>query len=408
MSRSTESTSRVRIKDLKLNILLETTKAINNNASTEDLLENFEAFLRDNLKIEKLLLYSYDSEWNCVLQYGVLPAELERIDPKRDLSGFSEITFTMALEQPHLKPFDVIIPVTHKSEPLAFLLIGDLYDDEIAVSPTIRHLPFIQTLTNIIAVAIENKRLAKERVRQEVMRKELELASQMQNFLFPRTLPQNDRIEISALYQPHQQVGGDYYDYIKINENEFAICMADVSGKGVSAALLMANFQAHIRALFSYTTSMRDLVRELNNKVMNNAQGEKFITLFVARYNIVTRKLHYVNAGHNPPILATGNSVMHLNTGCMGLGMFDELPTIREGIVPLGPHSTLVCYTDGLVETENAKEEEFGMSRLSAILEKNYYVSMEELNRLIMEELEEFKNGAEFLDDVTLLSMRVF
>ena len=107
------------------------------------------------------------------------------------------------------------------------------------ISPIIKHLPFIQTFTNIIAVAIENKNLAKEAIRQERIKKELELASEMQTMLLPTALPKDNKLDIAAFYKSHQQVGGDYYDVIWVNKTEIAMCIADVSGKGVSAAILM-------------------------------------------------------------------------------------------------------------------------------------------------------------------------
>ena len=110
-------------------------------------------------------------------------------------------------------------------------------------------MSFIQTITNLIVVAIENNKMAVEQLKQAAMKKELELAAQMQSLLFPPSLPSNESYEIHATYLPHQEVGGDYYDYIPLSDHEFAICMADVSGKGIAAALLMANFQANLHAL---------------------------------------------------------------------------------------------------------------------------------------------------------------
>ena len=154
-------------------------------------------------------------------------------------------------------------------------------------------------------------------------------------------------------------MGGDYYDFIWLNANEFAFCVADVSGKGVPAALLMSNFQANLRVLLFYIPSLTELVKELNSKVMASAKGEKFITFFIAKYNLKTQTLTYVNAAHNPPLLASGNTISELKIGCTGLGMFDEIGLIEEGILSISPDSTILCYTDGLVELENEKSQNF-------------------------------------------------
>jgi len=400
-----ESLSSKRIKDLKLNLLLEVTKAINNNFSTEQLLDIFQNFVKDQLNIGKLLLFSNDSGWKCLLKYGVNEQE-QTIDIEKDLIKVKEISTIDLYSKTPDNSFEIIIPVLHKSEPLAFLLIGDLEDKQ-EMSPAIKHLPFIQTLTNIIIVAIENKKLAKENIRQAAIKKELELASEMQSMLFPTKLPNNKYISMAAFYQPHTQVGGDYYDYIQLNENELVFCMADVSGKGVSAALLMSNFQANLRALLNNTISLTDLVRELNSKVMGSAKGEKFITFFIAKYNVITKVLTYVNAAHNPPILANGNSISLLKIGCTGLGMFDELEKVSEGIVNINTTSILHCYTDGLVELENEKGKEYGIDALKEIIKKNVKLNPAQLNKVIVEDVIRFKASKPYVDDIALLTCKI-
>lgn len=395
------------IKDIKLNSLLEITKAINNNFSTEQLLKLFEDVLENQLNIGRLVLFSNENEngWKCILKYGV-GAEYADISVERDLLPIREIGTISFSKKALNRSFEIVVPVYHKSLPLAYVLIGDL-EDKVEVSPAIKHLPFVQTLTSIIVVAIENKKLAKETIRQAAMRKELELASEMQSMLFPSTLPHDSKLDTAAFYLPHQQVGGDYYDFIWLNENECAFCVADVSGKGVAAALLMSNFQANLRILFSHTTSLTELVRELNAKVMANAKGEKFITLFIAKYNLVTHTLTYINAAHNPPLMANGNSITALKIGCTGLGMFDEITRIKEGIVNITPGTTIVCYTDGLVELENDNSEDFGMDSLKELIRKNPELDMKALNKKIMETLIEYKQSKPYIDDIALFSVRI-
>ncbi|HLC83912.1 MAG TPA: PP2C family protein-serine/threonine phosphatase [Bacteroidia bacterium] len=396
-----------RVKDIKLNSLLEITKAINNNFSTEQLLEIFEEVLEKQLNIGKLVLFSNENDsWKCILKYGV-GDEYNDINVERDLLSIKEIG-TINFSQKRLsKAFEIVIPVFHKLQPLAYVLIGDL-EDKVEVSPAIKHLPFVQTLTSIIVVAIENKKLARDTIRQAAMRKELELASEMQSMLFPSTLPKDKNIDTAAFYLPHQQVGGDYYDFIWLNENECAFCVADVSGKGVAAALLMSNFQANLRVLFHHTSTLTELVRELNSKVMANAKGEKFITLFIAKYNLITRTLTYVNAAHNPPLIASGNSISTLKIGCTGLGMFDEIDKIKEGIVNISPGTTIVCYTDGLTELENDKGEDFGIDSLKDLIKNNPKLNMMELNVRIMETVMNYKQSRPYIDDIALFSIKVF
>ena len=394
-----------RIKDIKLNSLLEITKAINHNSSTEQLLQILENVLKNELNIGKLVLFSNENGWKCVLKYGV-GEEYNDINVDKDLLPIHEISTTNFSEGTLSKTFEIVIPVFHKTVPLAYVLIGDL-EDKVELSPTIKHLPFVQTLASIIVVAIENKKLAKENIRQAAMKKELELASEMQSMLFPTSLPADNILDTSAFYLPHQEVGGDYYDFIWLNKNECAFCVADVSGKGVAAALLMSNFQANLRVLFNQTTSLTELVRELNSKVMASAKGEKFITLFIAKYNLITRTLTYVNAAHNPPLVSIGNSISLLKTGCTGLGMFDEITKIKEGIVNITSGTSIVCYTDGLVELENDNSEDFGIESLKNIIKNNQQLNMKELNRLIMQTIIDYKQSMPYIDDIALFSIRM-
>ena len=212
---------------------------------------------------------------------------------------------------------------------------------------------------------------------------------------------------MDAVYLPHQQVGGDYYDFIQINENEVAICVADVSGKGVPAALLMSNFQANLRILLHHIPSLPELMRELNTKVSANSKGEKFITLFIAKYNTVTRVLHYINAGHNPPLVIDEDGANLLTVGCTGLGMFDELIKVKEGIVNVAHGALLLCYTDGLVETTNEKDEDFSLQRLQQIALDNRKLTPKQLNALVIDKVNEHKGDLPYIDDIALVTCRL-
>jgi len=396
--------SALKLKNLKLNSLLEITNAINNNFSREQLLKIFEFVLRNQLNIGRLLFYTKDEKWEESIAHGMLNGCVSP-NLETDLLPIQEVQELKKSDKKYFGQFDVIIPILHKNEPLAYLLAGDINEDLIENTKT-RHIPFIQTLANIIMVSIENKRLFKENLQRAGMTREMELASEMQNMLFPSKLPHNDNVEMAAYHKPHHDVGGDYYDFIQLSDNEIAFCMADVSGKGVSAALLMSNFQANLRALFQQQTSLTELVQELNVKVLNSAMGEKFITIFMAKYNFVTRVLQYVNAGQNPPILVSNNTTSSLSTGCPGLGMLDELPSIREGVVILDPGSIITCYTDGVTELENSREREFGESKLELILLDTQNNPVRTINENIVKLLRSHKGQMPYVDDIALLTTR--
>jgi len=398
----------LRLKDFKLNSLLDITTAIKSNQNVDDLTRLFAFIVKEQLGFDKFLLFNKQEDWNCLIKVGYR-GKVNSLDVPEILGRFKEFTVIESSHSKLLNDFDVVVPVFHKDKPLAYLLIegGVEYDGHF--NKALKYMSFIQTLTNIIVVAIENKRMAKIDLKQERFKKDLEVASAMQQMLFPHDLPTNKRMDISAKYKPRHEVGGDYYDFIPLGEDEYIICIADVSGKGVSAAMLMANFQATIRTLFQYQRfEMKALMLELNKLVMNSAKGEKFITFFIAHYNANTRILNYVNAGHNHPFITNGKDVEDLDMGCIGLGMLDELPFINVGNKELSPNTTLVLYTDGVVELENEAEEFFGAERLVKLVNNYYPLNMDDMNSLIFSKLDEWKGPLELVDDTAIFSCRFF
>lgn len=409
-SREIQLIEKLSLKKFKLNALLEITTAINENTPKEELLDLYSSILIEDLDIEKIALFYKDKEWSCILKNGITPV-IENIDVEKRLASYKEISIVEPSDDTIINEFEVIIPVYHKNNPLAYLMIGDFSDDPKAINQTgaIEHMPFIQTLTNIIIVAIENKRLANEAIEQAKVRKELEFASEMQEMLFPRDLPNNDKLEAAGYHQPHNLVGGDYYDFIEISETEFVFCIADVSGKGVSAALLMANFQANMKAIIAkhYYFTMSDMVQDLNTKVMESAKGEKFITFFVAYFDFKTGILKYINAGHNPPVLLTKDKTELLEKGCTGLGMFDTIPDVDVGILELDTDTLIQGYTDGIVEQENEEGEFYDLDRLKKLLRTHVDKSCTSINDEILKDIERFKGATEYSDDLTLLNCKI-
>lgn len=396
------------LKDFKLNSLLEMTNAINSNLGVEHITRIYEFILKEQLGFSKLVLFNRQEEWNCLLKLG-FKGKVKEINVERDLARFREITFIESSASGIISEFDVVIPVFHKDHALAYLLLKSINPMDRLQEDALNNIAFIQTLTNIMVVAIENKRMARQSIIQERIKKELEVAREMQKLLFPSDLPSNKQMDLSAKYIPRHEVGGDYYDFIPLGDDEYIICIGDVSGKGIGAAMLMANFQATIRTLFNYQRFELDfLVHELNTKVMKSAKGEKFITFFIAHYNAATRKLHYVNAGHNHPVLTNGKEVIMLDQGTIGLGMLDELPFVNIGQQTLRPNTTLMLYTDGVVELENEAEEFFSIERLIKLIHSFYPLKMEDMNNLIFSKLDEWRGDLSLVDDTAVFGCRFF
>jgi sigma-B regulation protein RsbU (phosphoserine phosphatase) len=268
-------------------------------------------------------------------------------------------------------------------------------------------LNFIQTLMNVIVVALENKKLFRERIQAERFQREMELAVEVQNMLIPLRLHIETGVEIGSKYLPHQNIGGDYFDFIRLNEKEFLWCIADVSGKGISAALLMSNFQASLRAWATVEEDLGSLVERLNQIVIRNTKGEKFITLFLAKYNEETRKLKYINAGHNPSLVYDKKQVVELKVGTTMIGVFDELPFLNVGEMQIEPGTLIFNYTDGLLDYEPADAVVWNEEKLMQFVENNGTLNPDKFNQKLLNELSMLVKTKP-IDDITLLTLHIF
>lgn len=390
----------------ELNSLLEITRAINKNSPTPVLIEMMESILKTHLNVGKLrLLIEKDNSFICISKYGghfeTLPVllkacvGLKKIKHPSSLSGNSNEL---------LKNYNYFIPFYDKLKPLAYTLIGDFNSPAEMVD---NDLSFVQTLINAIILALHNKKLFRQRLETERIQREMELASEVQNMLIPGKLHRDTAVEIGAKYLPHQNIGGDYFDFIRINDQELIWCIADVSGKGISAALLMANFQASLRAWATVEDDLTAIIERLNSIVIKNTRGEKFITLFLAKYNQVTRKMNYINAGHNPSILYCDGEAIQLKLGTTMIGAFEELPFINQGEVDVDPGSLIFNYTDGLLDYEADQADKWNEDELMKFTIANGHHNPDRFNQSLMDHLNLVVKGKP-IDDITLLTLRVF
>jgi sigma-B regulation protein RsbU (phosphoserine phosphatase) len=400
---------RLQLRDVKLKTLLELTQAINDNLSTKELLSQYQNIVEKDLLIKKLVLFTKtDGIWANAISYGH-NSFMKWEDVAMDCANVKGVELIRAGNNKALDGFDMLIPVFHKEMPQAYLCIGDTDEDELAVSPIIKHMRFIQTLTNLISVAIENKTLMEKSLEQERIKTELDLAAEMQALMVDSGHEVYDGYEVATYYRPHQQVGGDFYDFIPLNDNEAFFCVADVSGKGVSAAFLMANVQAHMKATLQYTDwTLESLAIELNRKVIETVKGDRFVTFFLGHYDGASRTLTYLNAGHNPPVVLNEGEISLLECGTVGIGMLDELPFIKIGQMKLAPGAVLVAYTDGVVEIENEHQEEYGHDKLGNLL-KNKVPDIQHIDDLIAQiihSIDIHRGKNPYFDDTALLCIR--
>lgn len=392
------------LKQLQINRLLTITQAINNNIKASALFSMFSSFLGWEMGVQRMALYyRKDDKWTCASSLGI-PEDLLSIDISGILPSYTRTINISGVDHPLLSKFDVVIPVLHKDTPIAYAFIGSFSDD----TDLYNKVQFITTITNIVAVAIENKRLFKRQLEQERLKREMELASEMQRQLIPKSLPKSKFFELASIYQPHLGVGGDYYDCIHFDDGKLAFCIGDISGKGIAAALLMANFQAIFHTLIRKRTSLEAFIRDINDSLIRITKGEKFITFFIAELDLVEGVLYYVNAGHNPPLFIAGNQVQRLDQGCTILGMFEELPEVSTGMIRVPEESLLLAYTDGLTDLQNEQGDYLSDDQLQSFLVRHYKQPVKNFNQLLLKYIEDFKDSEAYPDDFTVLTCKIF
>jgi len=252
--------------------------------------------------------------------------------------------------------------------------------------------------------------LLEESKKRQRLENELSIASEVQNQLFPQKVPSVSGVELEAINKAARTVSGDYYDFIQLSPTHLAIALADISGKGISAALLMASLQAALRSQLlspeSEKMSTADLVGRLNMHMVRNTADDRFATFFIAVYDSATRTLRYTNAGHLPGFLIANGTSKHLDKGGMVLGVVEDY-VYEEGSVIVPPNSLLVEYSDGLVEPENVYGEEFGIRRLQEAAIRVQSSTPASVGQSLMMAAEEWAGTPEQADDMTVVVARL-
>ena len=295
------------------------------------------------------------------------------------------------------------VPLTLKNKIIGIICLFNKKDN-------LEFTPDDQRLLSIIAIqsaqTIENARLYEEERKLLVLEEDLRTARSIQQSLLPKGNPKIPGIELVGLSMPAKEVGGDYYDFIPIDETHWGIAIADVSGKGTPAALLMSNLQACLRGQAVINQSVKDTVIKANLMLSRFMDPGKFITLFYGILNLEKKTFTYTNAGHNFPFLLDNEGkVKTLEKGGMVLGILKDAP-YEEETVQLEPASLLLLFTDGITEAVNAEEEMFEEERLLAILKNNSSLSAQQLSDKIVGNVLEFCGTAPQADDITLVLMK--
>ena len=213
---------------------------------------------------------------------------------------------------------------------------------------------------------------------------------------------------MDSIYKPHYGIGGDYFDFLSFGEDKIVFCIGDISGKGIAAALLMANFQANFHTLINKREKLDSFIKDLNHSVNLITAGDKFITFFIAEFDFKSRILSYVNAGHNRPISCSEGKLEFLDKGCTILGSFRDIDDIEIGKVVLPKNAMIFAFTDGLIDLKNEKGENLSNEFLHEFLEANYDLQAKVFNKKLMEKIEIFKGDTTYPDDFTVLTCKIY
>ena len=342
------------------------------------------------------LFFKPDDEW-----IRLLKEESEAI-------GFDELTLrsreTKALEELKALSAYLLIPFIHRNNLVGILILGE----KASKTPfTAEDMTILSVLSNQAAIALENAGLYQETLEKQRMEEELGLAREIQKNLLPTLVPMDERFELLGYNLPSKEVGGDYYDFISLDERRVGIAIGDISGKGIPAAILMSNLQAALRISAARSESTWEVLRQLNIHISRTTSAEKFATFFYGVLNTDNLTLEYTNAGHNYPILWRNDGTYSLlQEGGTIIGML-EGALYSTNRVEINPGDFLVLYTDGITEALNPYDELFGEDRLIQAIERAAGLSAESILDYILDTVIDFTHGYLQSDDITLVVLKV-
>lgn len=380
---------------------------------------NFAALMHENREFKPVYCLGFDCS-----PVFTLPGECKVVDVVKNTPEPPPIYFdhqdnwihtATEMELVTLKAMkaQLLLPVGSKEKLLGILSLGPKLSEEPYSRSDVRLLRSVAFHTGL---AIENSRLTKavatEIAEREKMTREMEIAREVQERLFPQRLPAIAGIDYSGACRPALGVGGDYYDFLPLQDGDLGVAVGDVSGKGIAAALLMASLQASLRgqALVGQGDLAR-LMANVNQLVYDATPSNRYATFFYGQYHREARLFRYVNAGHNPPIVLRrvkngATHIIRLETGGPVVGLFPNAP-YQEGSLAMEPGDIFVGFTDGISEAMNREDEEWGEERLIPAVATYADRSAAEIIPSLMAEADRFVSGAPQHDDMTLVVVKM-
>lgn len=375
----------------------------------------------ESARVAKLLVYSIIGQF-LVSKYAVLTfidgitTVIESKFPEHRLKELLNSDDFLKLENPlskheienkHNELFnlgiELIVPMQLQGQTKGLILLSKRINNQ---GYSESDIEFIYSVGSLAIISIENRRLFKEELAKQKMEEELEIARGIQRNLLPAKIPQYSSFDIAVMNLTSQQVGGDYYDIIRLDDNTFCVAIGDVSGKGVPAALLMANLQAFLKTTCRQGMQLEEATALINDLISENTSDGRFITFFWGILDNEKRSLNYVNAGHNHPLLIRDGVIRKLDKGGIILGVMKTMiPYISENI-QLKKDDVILLFTDGITEAKNKFDDEYSDEKLEALAVDSAALSSKEILEKIKTDVQAFARGTAQSDDMTVVVIK--
>lgn len=391
-----------------LNTLLELSKDFNLMVDRDEIARVFKFAMLGQMLIRTFFFaLDVDEEKSIVSISGIkeepTKEDLDKLFELDDVTHVSEDSDCEFLNENNIR---LVIGLEFQGEKIGVVGVG-LRGNKQEYGP--EEVNFLQSLGNLALLTIQKSLLLDERILKQRMEEELNLAKNIQRGLLPDPLPTIERFDLSAVNISSRQVGGDYFDFIETTDDGHLLAIADVTGKGVPASLLMANLQSMLHALAPIDITMSEATGSINNIIHKNTPADKFITFFWGKIYEDGRRFKYVNAGHNPPILfrADSNEPILLEEGGVILGAMPTFVPYESAEVELKEGDLIVFYTDGVTEAMDPEQsEEYEEERLTDCIRKNRYKTSKEIQDAIITDINAFSNNIQY-DDITIIVLKV-
>ena len=409
----------------QLSALFEATRLLNSTLDLAELLELILRIAREEVYADRGTVYLLDKEhqqiWSIVAT-GLGKKEEIRLPFGTGVAGTvaasgNPINVEDAYQLPFFDPSTdqktgyktkslLCLPIRHKGGEIVGVI--QLLNQKVTGRFTADDQEFLEKLSGHMAMALENARLHRTALEKERMERELEMARGIQRSLLPDAPPVIPGYQLAVSNTPCFEVGGDYYDFLSLGPQTLLLVIADVEGKGVSSALVMSNLQATLRALVTHLHSLEVLALSLNEMICNDTKSKKFLSIFLGLLDTRRNGLHYINAGHVPPVIVNGETGEYqlLQAGGTVVGLFPDSEYAR-GSAKLRVGDILVLCTDGVTEPCNLEEEEFGSERMADCVSRHRHLSADAIVNAVLGEVCEFSLGGVHTDDRVLMVLKV-